>query len=141
MRKIIVQPHEKIITYDTANSKTGWLLPVFNVHDGVIAPEQHPQQVYLTVLQPGTTKGPHLHMRRWGLLTCIRGDVRIIIRDEEGSYRAYFSGESYMFTSVQVPSGCAAAIYNLGTGEAYVLNMPSPAWSKDDPDEHPVGKW
>lgn len=137
-----MQTHEKITTYDDAGNVTGWLLPIFNVHDGVIAPEQHPQQVYLTVVAPGAVKGPHLHLKRWGLLTCIRGNARIIIRDKMGNYWAYSSGESYDFHTIQIPAGCAAAVYNLSRDdEAWVLNMPSQAWSAEDPDDHPVGKW
>ena len=35
--------------------------------------------------------------------------------------------------------GASGIIY--GDTEALVLNMPSPAWSKEDPDDWPVLNW
>lgn len=43
--------------------------------------------------------------------------------------------------TLHVPPGYPCALYNYGDTEALVLNMPSPAWSKDDPDECPVEDW
>jgi hypothetical protein len=37
-----------------------------------------------------------------------------------------------------VPAGVPAALQNIGDKEAYMLNMPSPAWQVDDQDEHAV---
>lgn len=134
---ILTQTHQKIVTKDKDGNPNGFLVPIFNVHDDIIAPEQHPQQVYLTVATPGSIKGPHLHLKRWGLFTCIKGNVKVIIRTEEG-YEEYFSGEDHNYATIQVPAGVPAALQNIGDKEAYVLNMPAPAWRPDDQDEHPV---
>jgi len=115
----------------------GWLVPIFNVHDGLIDPAQHPRQVYLTVIAPREVKGPHLHLKRWGLFTCIRGNAKIVVRTENG-YEEFLTGEDYQFATIQVPAGLPAALQNIGDEEAYILNMPSPAWRVDDQDEHPV---
>jgi dTDP-4-dehydrorhamnose 3,5-epimerase len=134
---VLVQCHPKIITKNKDGRSNGWLLPIFNVHDGVVAPEQYPKQVYLTIVAPREIKGPHLHLKRWGLFTCIRGNAKIIAHTA-GGYEEYFTGEDYEFATVQVPAGIPAALQNIGDKEAYILNMPSPAWHKDDQDEHPV---
>ena len=76
-------------------------------------------------------------MKRWGLFTCIRGNVRIVTRTD-GKFDQFFSGEEHGFATVQVPAGIPAALQNSGTTEAWVLNMPSPAWRVDDQDDHPV---
>ena len=103
-----------------------------------MAPDQFPQQVYLTVVAPGEIKGLHLHLKRWNLFTCIKGSLRIVTRTVDGVYNEYFSGEAYEFATIQVPAGTPAALQNIGEGEAFVLNMPSPAWRVNDQDEHPV---
>jgi dTDP-4-dehydrorhamnose 3,5-epimerase len=134
---LIVQHHPKIITKNKEGRSNGWLVPIFNVHDGLIDLAQYPCQVYLTVIAPREIKGPHLHLKRWGLFTCIRGNAKIVVRKENG-YEEYLTGEDYEFTSIQVPAGVPAALQNIGDEEAYMLNMPSPAWRIDDQDEHPI---
>ncbi|HYX30873.1 MAG TPA: hypothetical protein VE863_20210 [Pyrinomonadaceae bacterium] len=134
---LLVQPHPKIITKNRHNRPNGWLVPIFNVHDGIIASEQHPQQVYATVVAPREIKGPHLHLKRWGLFTCISGNIRIVAR-QDGGYEEYYSGEDHDFATVQVPAGVPSALQNIGDKAAFVINMPAPAWHMDDQDEHPV---
>jgi len=125
------------VTKDVEGKPNGFLVPIFNVHEEWVADEQHPQQVYLTVVSPGKVKGPHLHLKRWGLFTCIKGNGRIVVRNPDG-YEEYLTGEDYGYATIQVPAGTPAAIQNLGDVDAYFLNMPSPAWRVDDQDEHPV---
>lgn len=127
----------KIITRNKDGRANGWLVPILNVHGSVIVGEPHPQQVYLTVVAPGEVKGPHLHLKRWGLFNCIRGNVRIVGWTEAG-YEQYLSGEGQDFATIQVPAGVPAALQNVDDEEADVLNMPAPAWRADDHDEHPV---
>jgi dTDP-4-dehydrorhamnose 3,5-epimerase len=134
---ILTHKHPKIITRNKEGLSNGWLVPIFNVHDGVIQEAQYPRQVYLTVIAPREVKGPHLHLKRWGLFTCIRGNAKIVVRTENG-YEEYLTGEDYDFATIQVPAGTPAALQNIGDKEAYMLNMPSPAWHVDDQDEHPV---
>jgi dTDP-4-dehydrorhamnose 3,5-epimerase len=134
---VIVKRTQKRMTSDKQGRPNGWLLPIFNVHDGVVEEAQHPKQVYLTTVAPGSVKGPHLHMKRWGLFTCIRGDVVIVVRTANG-YEEYESGEAHEFATVQVPAGTPAALFNPHGVEAWVLNMPAPSWHPDDQDDHPV---
>ena len=129
--------HPKIQTRDKDGSNNGFLVPIFNVHDAFLAPEQHPKQVYLTVVAPGKVKGPHLHLKRWGLFTCVVGNAKIVVR-ENGRYQEYLTGVDHAFRTIQVPAGVPAALQNIGDTDAYILNMPSPSWHADDQDEHPV---
>ena len=133
----VIYSNPKIVTKDIWGCVNGFLVPIFNVHDRRIHPDQYPQQVYLTVVAPGRAKGPHLHLKRWGLFTCIKGNVRIVVKTPEGD-EEYFSGERHEFATIQVPAGTPALLVNVGDEDAYVLNMPSPAWRPDDQDEHPV---
>lgn len=130
-------PHSPIVTRDKEGETNGFLIPIFNVHEKWLAPEQHPQQVYLTVVSPGKIKGPHLHLKRWGLFTCIKGNGKVVVRTEQG-YEEFLTGENHDYATIQVPAGMPAALQNVGDSDAYFLNMPSPAWQVDDQDEHPV---
>jgi dTDP-4-dehydrorhamnose 3,5-epimerase-like enzyme len=130
-------PHKQIITRDSQGEVNGFLVPIFNARENSLAAAQHPQQVYLTVVAPGKIKGPHLHLKRWGLFTCIKGNGRIVVRTENG-YEEFKSGEAYEYATIQVPAGVPAALQNIGDMDAYFLNMPAPAWAVDDQDEHPV---
>jgi dTDP-4-dehydrorhamnose 3,5-epimerase-like enzyme len=124
-----------IITNDREGYYNGWLLPLWHVDDG-----EQIDQVYLTVVEPGMSKGPHLHHRRRGRFTCVKGNVLIVLR-EQGGYRELWSGEDHHFAVVRVPPGIPAAIYNGGLDHAYVLNMPSPPWRPDEDDENSVSDW
>jgi len=129
--------NRKIPTKNRHGRPNGFLVPIFNVHDDFVAPPQHPQQAYLTVVSPGETKGPHLHLSRWGLFTCIRGNVKIVAKTQRG-FEEHHSGEAHDFATIQVPAGVPCALVNVGTEDAYVLNLPAPAWHPDDQDDHPV---
>ncbi len=129
------QPHKKFDTRNHGGQSTGYLVPIYNVHDGFFAPGREPQQVYLTVVAPHAEKGPHLHFIRTGCFTCIKGNVRIVMK-ADGQYREYYSGEAYDYLSIEVPAGTPALIQNVGADEAFVLNMPNPAWTPTMNDEH-----
>lgn len=132
---IRTQTHPKIETRDEAGLANGWLVPIYNQKDGFFAAGHEPQQVYLTVIAPHSLKGPHLHFVRTGFFTCIKGNVRIVVK-VNGEYRTYFSGEAYGFCSVEIPTGVPAVLQNMGDEEALVLNMPCPAWTPNMQDEH-----
>lgn len=127
----------KILTSNRFGFPNGYLVPIFSAHDDFIDPDQFPKQVYLTVISPGEVKGPHLHMKRWELFTCIRGNAKIVVRIESW-HEEFFAGEDHDYATIQVPAGVPAALINIGDQDAYLLNMPFPAWHPDDQDEHYV---
>ena len=124
----------KIETKDPQGRVNGWLLPVWNSTDGPKI-----DQVYLTVISQGMMKGPHLHNVRRGYFKVLKGAVLLVWRYPEDVYHQLALGVTS--NPCIVSSGVPAAFYNRGLGDAYVLNMPSPAWSKDEPDEWPVENW
>ena len=127
--------HKKFTTKDEHGDVNGFLVPLYNIHDKFFAPGKEPQQVYLTTILPGTIKGPHLHFIRTGFFTCIKGNVRVVLK-VDGAYQVFFSGEDHEYNSIEVPTGVPAAVQCLGDEEAYLLNMPNPAWTPDMNDEH-----
>jgi len=135
-----VLSHPRIPTRGAEGAVNGFLIPLYNLYEGFLSPERRPEQVYLTVCRPGTHKGPHLHLTRWGYFTCIRGNVRIVAKLADG-YAVAHTGEAHGFQTVEVPAGVPALIENVGEEDAYVINTPSPAWRPDDQDDHPVTDW
>jgi dTDP-4-dehydrorhamnose 3,5-epimerase len=133
--EIRTNPHKKFTTKDEHGGVNGFLVPLYNIHDKFFAPGKEPQQVYLTTILPGTIKGPHLHFIRTGFFTCIKGNVRVVLK-VDGAYHVFFSGEDHQYNSIEVPTGVPAAVQCLGDEEAYLLNMPNPAWTPDMNDEH-----
>ena len=127
--------HPKISTFNLAGQRNGYLIPIYNLNERFFTPGKEPQQVYLTVIAPRAIKGPHLHHIRTGFFTCIKGNVRIVVK-LEGEYQQYYSGELHDCLSVEVPVGVPAVIQNIGDEEAFVLNMPNPAWTPEMKDEH-----
>jgi dTDP-4-dehydrorhamnose 3,5-epimerase-like enzyme len=132
----------KIPTKGADGQPNGYVVPLWNIHEHDWAPDQ----VYLTVVEPGCTKGPHLHRKRYGRFVCIQGNVEIIRRmygrpETEGIYFREWSGEDHEYALIPVPVGTPAAIINHGDTPALVINMPTPAWTKEDPDEWPVEDW
>jgi dTDP-4-dehydrorhamnose 3,5-epimerase-like enzyme len=130
-----IKSNPKIITKDLKNQVNGYLVPIYNIHDGFFLSSKQPQQVYLTVIAPGKIKGPHLHYIRTGCFTCIQGNARFVLKTAEG-YQVVYSGEDHEYRSVIVPTGVPAAMQNIGEGEAFLLNMPQPAWTPDMNDEY-----
>ena len=129
------QSHQKIATHHPEGRYNGFLVPIYNVNDNFFALGREPQQVYLTVVSPRSIKGPHLHHIRTGFFTCIKGNVRIVVK-VCGKYQQYYSGEEYQYSSVEIPVGVPAVIQNIGDDDAFVLNMPNPAWTPEMKDEH-----
>lgn len=137
MTIIKTKENPKIMTTSNNGEENGFLIPIINVHEDFVNKDQWPQQVYCTVAKPGEIKGPHLHNKRWGLFTCIKGDVKIVIKIET-KYEEKFSGENHNFSTIQVPAGVPSALVNVGECDAYILNMPSPSWHPDDQDDWSV---
>lgn len=126
-------PH-KIETRNPRGMVNGYLVTIWNSTDGPKV-----DQIYLTVIAPGMSKGPHLHKRRQGFFKVIKGSVLLITRVGGRTYRQVTMGVTT--EPVLVPPGVPACLYNKGLGEAFVLNMPSPVWRSDDQDEWEVENW
>lgn len=133
--KLKIKTNSKFVTRDMLGQKNGFLVPIYNINDGFFEHGKEPQQVYLTVIEPRMMKGPHMHFVRTGCFTCIKGNARFILKTEFG-YETILSGEDHEYRSVIVPTGVPAVLQNLGDDQAYVLNMPNPAWTPTMQDEY-----
>ena len=70
---------EKHVTKDIHDKHVnGTLVPVWRNWDKII--KVIPEMVYITSINPGEVKGPHLHIIRHSYYVCIKGKVIFIIR-------------------------------------------------------------
>ena len=76
---------EKHITKDIHDDHVnGALIPVWRNWDKTI--KINPEMVYVTSINPGEVKGPHLHIIRHSYYVCIKGKVVFIIKENSGKY-------------------------------------------------------
>ena len=126
-----------IPTKDQQGNPNGYLHLLWNANE---QPDMRPDQVYLTVIAPGCCKGPHLHYKRRGWFHVIKGEVAVRVEtrlaDPYIDKRLVCRGDW-----ISVPAGYGCCLYNIGQGEAWVVNMPSPAYDPNDPDEHVPEHW
>lgn len=126
----------RIPTKNASGEPNGWVLPIWNCRES----EYRPDQVYLTAIAPGYSKGPHLHKTRTGYFACISGRVHVTLRNGD-QYETYRLGLYNANEPLRVPPGVACELRNVGDKEAVLINMPSPSWSAEEPDEWPVEDW
>ena len=99
-KKFFVKDLEKHQTKDVIDSHVnGNLTVIWRDWDSIIP--NHPKMVYVSSINPGEVKGPHLHKNRTSYLTCIHGKVvfiidegnnksgHIIIKNSEGNIVSY----------------------------------------------------
>lgn len=134
---VLDQNHKNVHqTFDIGGTPSGYLVTLWNA----LEDDWRPDQVYLTVVSPNGRKGPHLHAKRIGRFFCIRGRVKATTRDPDGVYSSRWIDDRDP-TLFEVPTGTVAEFVNHDTEPAYLLNMPTPAWSPNDQDELPIGEW
>ena len=107
----------------------------------------HPKMVYVTSVNPGEIKGPHLHTVRHSYFVCIRGKVVFVAKNKDGKYLEIESSENEPVL-VSVPKGLSSAHINVTDRVATVLTMANPAWKPNDNemknisyDNYDWGKW
>jgi len=109
--------------------------------------EVTPKMVYVSSVNPGETKGPHLHTTRDSYFVCIRGKVVFIAKDHDGQYHEIESSEDDPVL-VQIPKEHASAHINISDNVSTILTLANPAWKPNDDemknvtfDDYDWGKW
>ena len=111
-----------------------------------ILPEP-PKMIYVTSVNPGEIKGPHVHTKRDSFLVCIRGKIAMIIKDLDGKYHDFISREDEP-TLIHVPKNYPSALINLSEEISSILVLPNLAWKPNDNemknilfDDYDWSKW
>lgn len=106
-----------------------------------------PKMIYVTSVNPGEIKGPHLHTKRDSYSVCIRGKIAIIIKDLDGKYREFISSEEEP-TLIRVPKNYPSAHLNLSKDVSSILVLANLAWRPNDNemknilfDDYDWSKW
>ena len=107
----------------------GSLTVVWRDWDNII--EKQPKMVYVSSVNPGETKGPHLHTRRESYFVCIHGKVVFIIRNKNGEYVEIESSEEKPGL-IHVPKNIASAHINTTKSISRVLALADIAWRPND---------
>ena len=121
---------EKHATKDIRDSHiNGDLTVIWRDWDNII--KKTPKMVYLSSVNPGEIKGPHLHKNRTSYFSCIHGKVVFIIQDENRNFEE-IEVDSENPVLICVPNGIASAHVNIGKDQAKILVLADIAWKPND---------
>ena len=125
--------HVKLEKHDTKDINdqhvNGSLTVVWRDWDKIIEPE--PKMVYISSVNPGEIKGPHLHLKRNSYFVCIHGKVVFIIKKGIGEYEEIISSEDNPIL-VHVPKNVSSAHVNLDNKVSKVMALADIAWKPND---------
>ena len=123
-------PLEQHPTKDTSDGHTnGSLTVIWRDWDNII--KNHPKMVYVSSINSGEVKGPHIHTKRESHFTCIEGKVVFILKDEDGNYREIISSDEKP-VMVHVPKNVPSAHVNLSNNISRILALADIAWRQND---------
>ncbi len=121
----------KIITKNKeTNTENGVFIPVWRNWDSQYSIK--PEMVYYTTITPGQMKGPHLHKKRTSNITCVSGKVALVLKSG-GNYKEVVADSENPATTEVLP-GTGLLVINIGSESAALINICSPAWHPDEPD-------
>jgi len=107
----------------------GTLTVIWRDWDKLIQPE--PKMVYISAVNSGEIKGPHIHLKRNSYFVCIHGKVVFIIKKENGEYDEIISSEENPIL-VHIPKNIASAHINLNKKSSKILTLSDISWKPND---------
>ena len=130
IKNTLVIELEKHATKDIRDSHTnGDLTVIWRDWDNII--KKMPKMVYVSSVNPGEIKGPHLHKNRTSYFSCIHGKVVFIIQDNDENFEEIeVCAEKPVL--ICVPNGVASAHVNIGKDQARILVLADIAWRPND---------
>ena len=137
---------ERHLTKDVLSEKpNGELTVIWRDWDGIV--KNFPKMVYVSSVNSGQIKGPHLHTKRNSYFCCIHGKVVFIIKTDNGEYREIISSTDEP-NMVFVPKGIGSAHVNLSNQTSRVLALADISWRPNDNeminvsfDDYDFKKW
>lgn len=115
------EPCRRVVTLDSAKRENGFLVELYKDGPKTTA--------YLTAARPGAFKGYHLHTVRSSHLVCIRGRMKIIV--VEGKRRVEHILDAATPERLSIPTNVWIGYENIGAEEAWMINVPQPAYDPD----------
>ena len=137
---------EKHLTKDINDKHVnGSLTVVWRDWDKII--KNQPKMVYVSSVNPGEIKGPHIHTKRNSHFVCIHGKVVFIARDQNGKYDEIESSADDPVL-IYIPKNYPSAHLNLSNGISRILALADVAWRPNDNemknvtfDDYDWSKW
>jgi dTDP-4-dehydrorhamnose 3,5-epimerase len=127
IKTIKLEKHETKDVHD--QHVNGSLVVVWRDWDKLISSD--PKMIYISSVNPGEVKGPHLHTKRDSYFLCIKGRVVFIIKDNQGKYHEIESSEEDPVL-VQIPKNYPSAHINTSSEISSILALASEAWRPND---------
>lgn len=124
-KKLEKHPTKSIID----GHENGSLTVIWRDWDKIIKNE--PKMVYVSSVNRGELKGPHIHTKRNSYFVCIHGKVVFVIKDENGKYIEIESSDENP-NLVHVPKNIASAHLNLSKDVSRILVLTDIAWKPND---------
>ena len=107
----------------------GSLTVIWRDWDEII--KNHPKMIYVSSVDSGEIKGPHIHTRRESYFTCIHGKVVFVIKKPDGTYEEILSSDENP-VMVHVPKNFPSAHMNISPHISRVLALADIAWKPND---------
>lgn len=120
---------------DVKRDDRGWLTEI--LRSSRLAAGLSMAQLYVTVGNPGKTKGKHYHTRKTEWFSVVSGDAKLFLRDTRtGEEKEVPMGEKNMVT-VTIPPYVAHAITSDGNTPFCLIVVVSEEFNPSDPDTFP----
>ena len=132
MGLVRAEPTKKVMTYDHAGVENGYLMELYKDKEN-----GNKTEGYLTVAKPGAFKGYHLHRIRAARYVCLKGKMRIITYEHDGTkwQREETILDAATPTRMYIPKDIATGLENIGSEEGWLINYPDPAYDPSLEDE------
>ena len=129
-KRDIVTTLEKHPTKDTNDGHVnGSLTVIWRDWDKIVKNE--PKMVYVSSVESGEVKGPHVHTKRNSYFVCIHGKVIFVVKDEKNNYIEIESSDANPVL-VRVPKNVASAHVNISNDTSKILALTDLAWKPND---------
>ena len=109
--------------------ENGTLTVVWRNWDKII--NNDPEMVYVSSVNKGEIKGPHIHNERNSYFVCIHGKVVFVIKDEKNNY-IEIEADSEKPKLIIVPKKIASAHINISNELSRILVLADIAWRPND---------
>ena len=103
--------------------------------------------VYVSSVNKGEIKGPHLQLKRTSYFVCIKGRVMFVAKDDEGNFNEIESSEENPVL-IRIPNNIPSAHVNLSENVSIILTLADIAWKPNDNeminvtfDDYNLEKW
>ena len=133
MHGVKIKDCKIIETKDHDGNHNGRLIEIINILTPFMKGNPAIEQAYITVCDPGKTKGLHLHQKKEDRFCIIRGKATIALYTPTDLELVPLTDEKLQV--IIIPPKIAHGIKCIGNKPCWILNCPSKAYNPKDPDQ------